>query len=47
MSTLMLDAYYDSVNKGFGPTMVNLFTILLAVEFIYVMIKYVLQDEKK
>ena len=47
MTKLLLNAFYDNVNKNLGPTLMWVFTILLAVELIYVMIKYLGPGDKK
>lgn len=41
MTHLMLSAFYDNINKNVGPTLMWVFTILLTIELIYVMAKYV------
>ncbi len=47
MNNLILGAFYDTVNKNVGPTLVWLFTLLMGIELIYVMIKYLGTEDKK
>jgi uncharacterized membrane protein (DUF373 family) len=47
MGMLLLNAFYDNVNKNTGPTLMWFFTILLAVELIYVMVKYLGSEDQK
>jgi amino acid permease len=49
MNHLMLNAFYDSVNKGLGPTLTWVFFFLMIIELLYVTIKYAdgSVDEKK
>ncbi len=47
MNNLLLNAFYDSVNKNLGPTLMWVFTILLTVELIYVMVKYLGSEDHK
>jgi len=47
MSHLLLNAFYDNVNRNVGPTLTYVFAILLTIELIYVMVKYMgVGDEK-
>ncbi len=45
--SLMLSAFYDTVNKSVGPTLMWVFFLLLLIELIYVMAKYMGSDDKK
>ena len=47
MNHLMLSAFYDNVNKNVGPTLMWVFTLLMTIELIYVMSKYLGTDDKK
>ena len=47
MNNLILGAFYDNINKNVGPTLMWVFSILLAIELIYVMAKYLGTDDKK
>jgi hypothetical protein len=47
MNNLMLSAFYDNINKNVGPTLMWVFTILLTIELIYVMVKYLGAGNKK
>jgi hypothetical protein len=47
MSHLILGAFYDAVNESVGPTLMWVFFLLLLIELIYVMVKYVGPDSKK
>ena len=47
MNHLMLSAFYDSVNKNVGPTLMWVFTLLMTIELIYVMAKYLGSEDKK
>ena len=47
MNHLLLSAFYDSVNKTIGPVLMWIFTLLMAIEIIYVMAKYLGSEEKK
>jgi hypothetical protein len=42
----MLSAFYDAVNLSVGPTLIWVFTLLLTIESIYVMVKYVFSEDK-
>lgn len=47
MNHLLLSALYDTVTKSVGPTLMWVFTLLMAIEIIYVMAKYLGSEEKK
>jgi uncharacterized membrane protein (DUF373 family) len=49
MTSLLLSAFYDNVNKNVGPTLMWVFFFLMIIELIYVMVKYTdgKVDEKK
>ena len=49
MSPLILSAFYDNVNHNVGPTLMWVFFLLMIIEMIYVMAKYVDSgaDDKK
>lgn len=49
MSYLLLNAFYDTVNKSVGPTLMWIFMLLMLIELIYVMAKYLgsSSDDKK
>jgi hypothetical protein len=47
MNYLVLSALYDAVNKSVGPTLMWVFFLLLTIELIYVMVKYVGPDDKR
>lgn len=47
MNYLVLSALYDSVNKSVGPTLMWVFFLLLIIELLYVMVKYVGPDDKR
>ena len=40
MNHLLLNAFYDTVNKSVGPILMWVFILLMAIEMIYVMAKY-------
>lgn len=40
MKGILLNAFYDSIQYHIGWTLTYIFTILLAIELIYVMAKY-------
>lgn len=42
----MLNAFYDTVDQTVGPVLVWVFVLLMTIELIYVMVKY-LGGEKK
>lgn len=43
----MLSAFYDNVNKNVGPTLMWVFSILMTIELIYVMVKYLGTGDSK
>lgn len=43
----MLSAFYDNVNKNVGPTLMWVFSILMTIELVYVMVKYLGSGDKK
>ncbi|WP_161499217.1 hypothetical protein [Flavipsychrobacter stenotrophus] len=47
MNHLMLSAFYDNVNKNVGPTLMWVFSILMTIELVYVMVKYLGSGDKK
>jgi len=47
MNNLLLGAFYDSVTKNVGPTLMWVFALLMAIELIYVMVKYLGSEDKK
>ena len=48
MNHLILGAFYDTVNKSVGPTLMWVFFLLLIIELLYVMAKYLgTGDDKK
>lgn len=47
MNHLILGAFYDNVTKNVGPTLMWVFTLLLTVELLYVMAKYLGSEDKK
>ena len=47
MNHLMLSAFYDNVNKNIGPVLMWVFILLMAIELIYVMAKYLGSSDKK
>lgn len=47
MSHLLLNAFYDTVNKSVGPTLMWVFLFLMLIELIYVMAKYVISSDTK
>ena len=40
MNHLLLSAFYDNVNKNIGPTLMWVFFLLMIIELLYVMVKY-------
>jgi hypothetical protein len=46
MTHLMLNAFYDNVNKNIGPTLMWIFFFLLIIELLYVMAKYLGSGDK-
>ena len=47
MSNLILGAFYDNVNKNVGPTLMWVFFLLMVIEMIYVMTKYLDSHDAK
>lgn len=47
MNNLILGAFYDNINKNVGPTLMWVFSLLLTIELIYVMAKYLGTGDKK
>ncbi|MFI5196041.1 MAG: hypothetical protein ACHQD8_03040 [Chitinophagales bacterium] len=47
MSNLILSAFYDNVNKTVGPTLMWVFFLLMVIEMIYVMAKYLDSHDAK
>jgi len=47
MNHLILGAIYDRVNSSVGPTLMWVFSILMTIELIYVMAKYLGTGDKK
>ncbi|MBL7718067.1 MAG: hypothetical protein JNL72_04465 [Flavipsychrobacter sp.] len=47
MNQLMLNAFYDTVNEHIGPVLAWTFGLLLTIELIYVMFKYLGSEDKK
>ena len=47
MNHLLLSALYDTVNNNVGPTLAWVFTLLMGIELIYVMAKYLGSSDKK
>ena len=47
MNHLILGAFYDNVNKNVGPTLMWVFTLLMTIEVLYVMFKYLGAEDKK
>lgn len=46
MNYLMLSALYDTVDKSVGPTLAAIFFLLMCIELIYVMAKYLGSSDK-
>jgi amino acid permease len=40
MTSLLLNKFYDTVNTSVGPTLAWVFGLLLFIELVYVMVKY-------
>jgi len=40
MTSVLLNAFYDTVNNSVGPTLAWVFGLLLFIELVYVMAKY-------
>jgi TRAP-type mannitol/chloroaromatic compound transport system permease small subunit len=47
MTSLFLSAFYDKVNTSVGPTIMWILLILMVVELIYVMAKYLSSTDQK
>lgn len=47
MNSLMLNAFYDSVTKTIGPTLMWVFLLLMTIELLYVMVKYLGSADEK
>ncbi len=47
MTSLVLSAFYDNINQNVGPTLMWVFSLLLTIELIYVMFKYLGTGDKK
>ena len=47
MNHLILSAFYDNVNKNVGPTLMWVFFLLMVIEMIYVMVKYLDSHDRK
>ncbi|MBS1689652.1 MAG: hypothetical protein JSS96_13070 [Bacteroidetes bacterium] len=47
MNHLLLGAFYDNVNKNVGPTLMWVFILLMTIELIYVMVKYLGSSDEK
>ena len=47
MNHLLLSAFYDNVNKNVGPTLMWVFFLLMIIELIYVMVKYLDSNDAK
>ena len=46
MTSVLLNAFYDTFQYGLGMTLCYVFIILMTVELIYVMAKYLGGDKK-
>lgn len=46
MTSVLLNAFYDTFQYGLGMTLCYVFMILMTVELIYVMAKYLGGDKK-
>lgn len=46
MTSVLLNAFYDIVQYGLGMTMCYIFMILMTIELIYVMVKYLGGNKK-
>ena len=40
MTTVLLNSFYDNVNQNVGPVLAWIFGLLLFIELVYVMAKY-------
>ena len=47
MNHLLLSAFYDNVNKNVGPTLMWVFFLLMIIELLYVMVKYLNSNDSK
>lgn len=47
MTSVLLNKFYDTVNTSVGPTLAWVFGLLLFIELVYVMAKYLGTSEKK
>jgi amino acid permease len=47
MNHLILGAFYDTVNTSVGPTLASIFLLLMFIELIYVMAKYLNSSDSK
>jgi hypothetical protein len=47
MNHLLLGAFYDNVNNNVGPTLMWVFILLMTIELIYVMAKYLGSSDGK
>ncbi len=47
MTSLFLSAFYDKVNTSVGPTIMWILMILMLVELVYVMAKYLGSSDQK
>ncbi|MCB0700315.1 MAG: hypothetical protein H6551_07970 [Chitinophagales bacterium] len=46
MESVLLNAFYDTVQYGLGMTLCYIFILLMTIELIYVMAKYLGGDKK-
>ena len=44
---MLLSAFYDKVNNSVGPTLMWVFFLLMIIELIYVMVKYLGSGDRK
>jgi hypothetical protein len=47
MNHLLLNAFYDTVTQTVGPVLMWVFILLMTIEMIYVMAKYLGSSDKK
>ena len=47
MNQLLLNAFYDADNQNVGPVLLWVFVLLMTIELIYVMAKYLGSEDKK
>jgi len=40
MTSVLLNAFYDTVNQSVGPVLAWVFVLLMFIELVYVMAKY-------